>query len=258
VKLERFDHLVLTVRSIAATSAFYRDVLGMEVATFGEGRIALGFGIQKINLHEVGREGRLVAARPTSGSGDLCFITTRPLPEWTERLRARGVEIIEGPGKRAGARGPIESIYLRDPDGNLLEIATELDRPDELAPLREWLLALQACVRAVDFEASRRLCTHDLIAFGTVAHFVEGIDRVTEQQWRRVWPNVRDFTIRTDATRGEISGDRAWAAAPWDSLGGRRDGTTFSRPGRLTIAFEKRDGRWLARHTHFSLSPAPA
>jgi len=110
VKLERFDHLVLTVRSIAATSAVYRDVLGMEVVTFGEGRIALGFGIQKINFHEVGREGRLMAARP----------------------------------------------------------------------------------------------------------------------------------------------------APWDSLGVRPDGTTFSRPGRLTIAFEKRDGRGLARHTHFSLSPAPA
>jgi catechol 2,3-dioxygenase-like lactoylglutathione lyase family enzyme len=146
VKLERFDHLVLTVRSIAATS-FYRDGLGMEVVTFGEGRIALGFGIQKTNLHEVGREGRLVAARPTSGSGDLCFITTRPLPEWTERLRA-------------------------------------------------------ACVRAVDFEAGRRLCTPDLIAFGIVAHFVEGIDRVTEQQRRSVWPNIRDFTIRTDAAPG--------------------------------------------------------
>ncbi len=83
-------------------------------------------------------------------------------------------------------------------------------------------------------------------------------DRVTEQQWRRVWPNVCDFTIRTDAARGEISGDRAGVAAPGDSLGVRPDGATFSRPGRLTIAFEKRDGRWLARHTHFSLSPAPA
>ena len=129
MKLERFVHLVLTVRSIAATSVFYRDVLGMEVVTFGEGRIAL--------------------------------------------------------------------------------------------------------------------CTPDLIAFGTVAHFVEGIERVTEQQWRRVWPNIRDFTIRT-------------AAAPWDSLGVRPDGTTFSQPGRLTTAFEKRDGRGLGRHTHFSLSPAPA
>jgi ketosteroid isomerase-like protein len=89
-------------------------------------------------------------------------------------------------------------------------------------------------------------------------HFVEDIDRVTEQQWRRVWPNIRDFTIRTDAVRGEISGDRAWAAAPWDSLDVRPDGTTFSRPGRLTIALETRDGRWLARHTHCSLSPAPA
>lgn len=258
MRLERFDHLVLTVRSIAATAAFYRDVLGMEVVTFGPGRTALAFGLQKINLHEAGREGDVRAARPTPGSGDICFITTRPLSEWTERLRARGVDVVEGPVRRTGARGPIESIYLRDPDANLLEIATELERTDPLAPLRDWLSRLQACVRAVDFESGRRLCTPELIAFGTVAHLVEGVDRVMEQQWRRVWPNIRDFTIRVDALRGEVSGDRAWVAAPWDSLGVRRDGTTFPRPGRLTIAFEQRDGRWLATHTHFSLSPAPA
>lgn len=256
--LDRLDHLVLTVRDPAATCDFYRRVLGMEVVTFGQGRLALRFGAQKINLHQAGKEIDLKAVRPTPGSGDLCFITHRPLAEWIGRLRECGVAILEGPAKRSGALGPIESLYLRDPDGNLLEISRQLPGGgDELEPLREWLRRWQACVRAVDFAGGRALCAPEVIAFGTVAHFVRGIDNVEREQWRNVWPLIRDFTIRVDEARGAVTGDRAWVAAPWDSLGVRPDGSTFPRPGRLTIALENLDGRWLAVHTHFSLTPEP-
>src|SRR5437763_547131 len=166
------------------------------------------------------------------------------------------VAVLRGPVARTGAPGPIESIYLRDPDGNLLEIARQVaTSEDPLAPIRTWLSRWEACVRAADFEGGRRLCAPDLVAFGTVAYFVEGIERVMEQQWRHVWPRIRDFTIRVDEARGAVVGGAAWVAAPWDSTGVRGDGSTFARPGRLTIAFARRDGRWLATHTHFSLSP---
>lgn len=126
---------------------------------------------------------------------------------------------------------------------------------DELQPVRDWLLAFAARVRARDFEGGRALCLPDMIAFGTFAPVVQGVDRVIEEQWRQVWPTIRDFTIRVADARGAVVGDHAWVATPWDSLGIRADGTTFARPGRLTIVLERRDGRWLARHTHFSLTP---
>jgi len=129
---------------------------------------------------------------------------------------------------------------------------------DGLAPLRDWLRAWQACVRAVDFAAGRKLCAEDLVAFGTVVPFVTGLDAVEREQWRNVWPVIRDFTIDVDGARGAIAGDRGWLAAVWDSRGRRADGATFARPGRCTVAFERRGGRWLATHTHFSLTPAPA
>jgi len=123
MKIERLDHLVLTVKNIFATCDFYSQVLGMEVVTFAENRKALAFGLQKINLHEAGHEVEPKAHRPTPGSADLCFITQEPLSRIIEHLNRLGIEIIEGPVKRTGAQGPIESVYLRDPDGNLIEIS---------------------------------------------------------------------------------------------------------------------------------------
>jgi catechol 2,3-dioxygenase-like lactoylglutathione lyase family enzyme len=117
------DHLVLTVRDLDATVRFYVDGLGMRLETFGEGRKALHFGSQKINLHVAGHEFEPKAAHPTPGSGDLCFLSERPLAEISERLALLGYPIIDGPVARAGATGPIRSIYTRDPDGNLVEIA---------------------------------------------------------------------------------------------------------------------------------------
>jgi catechol 2,3-dioxygenase-like lactoylglutathione lyase family enzyme len=121
--LSRLDHLVLTVRDLPATIRFYVGGLGMRLETFGEGRQALHFGSQKINLHVAGHEFEPKAARAVPGSADLCFLTERPLAEVTGRLEALGVPIIEGPVARIGATGPLTSIYVRDPDGNLIEVA---------------------------------------------------------------------------------------------------------------------------------------
>ena len=128
MKIERIDHLVLTVRDIAATCDYYSRVLGMQVVTFGGERMALQFGRQKINLHERGKEFEPKALRPTPGSGDLCFVTEVPLPQVVNHIRSCGVQVIEGPVRRTGAVGPIESIYIRDPDGNLIEVSNYLDR----------------------------------------------------------------------------------------------------------------------------------
>jgi catechol 2,3-dioxygenase-like lactoylglutathione lyase family enzyme/ketosteroid isomerase-like protein len=267
--IERLDHIVLTVRDVDLTCAFYAKTLGMEVVTFGAGRKALSFGDQKINLHEAGKTtAALVAAKPMAGSGDFCLITEQPLAEWIERLRAAGVTIEQGPVTRTGALGPIESVYFRDPDLNLVEVSRYVRAParhggpgpesgDEIAPLREWLRGFAGRVRAVDYEGGKTYCAPDMIAFGTYAAMVEGLDAVVEAQWKKIWPTIREFSIRADKARGGIAGDTAWVAAPWDSLGTRADGTTFERPGRLTIVFTRRDGRWLARHTHLSLVPEP-
>ena len=123
MNIARLDHLVLTVADIERTCAFYTHVLGMEVVTFGEGRTALRFGQQKINLHPADAIPGLVADRPTPGSGDLCFITEVPLEKFVAHLEACGVPIIAGPGPRAGAIGTIQSVYIRDPDQNLVEIS---------------------------------------------------------------------------------------------------------------------------------------
>ncbi|KFI26098.1 glyoxalase [Haematobacter missouriensis] len=124
MRIERLDHLVLTVASVEATVDFYTRVLGMEAVTFGAGRRALAFGRQKINLHQRGKEIDPKARHPTPGSGDLCFISAEPLDEVIRHLARTGTPVEEGPVERTGAEGPIRSVYLRDPDGNLIEIST--------------------------------------------------------------------------------------------------------------------------------------
>ncbi|WP_137701170.1 VOC family protein [Marimonas lutisalis] len=127
LKISSLDHLVLTVADIPATIEFYRDALGMTAEMFrpadGSERWALNFGTQKINLHQAGREFDPKAHQPTPGSGDLCFLSEQPVDDWITQLETLGHDIEEGPVKRTGATGPILSIYLRDPDGNLIEIS---------------------------------------------------------------------------------------------------------------------------------------
>ena len=126
MRVEVLDHLVLTVADISRTCDFYERALGMERVVFGEGRHALAFGTQKINLHQAGREFEPKATAPTPGSADLCFLTNASVSEVVEHLEANSVEIIEGPVRRAGATGPIMSVYFRDPDGNLLEVSSRI------------------------------------------------------------------------------------------------------------------------------------
>lgn len=123
MQIERLDHWVLTVRDVDATVAFYERVLGMRAITFGNGRRALAFGQQKINLHPAQTPLRPHAAQPTPGSGDLCLITRTPIEEVIIELENAGVAIEQGPAPRTGALGPIISVYFRDPDGNLIEVS---------------------------------------------------------------------------------------------------------------------------------------
>lgn len=130
MQIERIDHLVLTVQDVARTCEFYERVLGMQAITFGEGvegRKALQFGSQKINLHQVGREFEPKALRPVAGSADLCFITLTPLEQVIEHFQACNVPVIEGPVRRTGATGTLLSAYIRDPDGNLIEVANYVE-----------------------------------------------------------------------------------------------------------------------------------
>ena len=123
MKIDKLDHLVLTVRDIDASIAFYAKVLGMEAVSFGAGRRALAFGQQKINLHPAAAPHRPHAAAPTPGSADLCLITATPVAEVIRHLDAHGVAIEEGPVARTGATGAIMSVYFSDPDGNLIEVS---------------------------------------------------------------------------------------------------------------------------------------
>ena len=123
MRIDRLDHLVLTVASIEAAAEFYTRVLGMGVVTFGAGRTALTFGTSKINLHEAGKEFEPKARRPTPGSADLCLIVEDDIAEVMAELAAAGVTVEEGPVPRTGATGPITSCYLRDPDQNLIELS---------------------------------------------------------------------------------------------------------------------------------------
>lgn len=123
IKIDRLDHLVLTCRDIPATIRFYETVLGMRAETFAEGRTALHFGRQKINLHPHPTDVEIVAKDPRPGTADLCFIAETPLDQVIAHMAACGVEVEMGPIERTGAQGPMTSVYIRDPDENLIEIS---------------------------------------------------------------------------------------------------------------------------------------
>lgn len=126
MRVQRIDHVVLTVADVDRTLAFYERVLGMTPVSFGEGRRALAFGDQKLNLHQAGREFEPKAARPTPGAIDLCLTTDVPLDVVAAHLRSESVVIEHGPVDKTGARSALRSLYFRDPDGNLIEVSNEL------------------------------------------------------------------------------------------------------------------------------------
>ena len=121
--IDHIDHIVLTTRDREGCIRFYTQVLGMKLESFGENRLALSFGSQKINLHEWGREFTPRAHVAAPGTLDLCFIAAVSLDEVMARLKDRGIPILEGPVMKTGAQGPIRSVYVRDPDLNLVEIS---------------------------------------------------------------------------------------------------------------------------------------
>ncbi len=126
MKVKKIDHVVLTVADVDRSIEWYRRALGMEPVTFGKGRRALAFGEQKLNLHRAGREFEPKAAHPTPGSSDLCFVTAVPLDMVIAHLRGVGVAIEAGPVSKVGAQRSLRSVYVRDPDGNLIELANEM------------------------------------------------------------------------------------------------------------------------------------
>ena len=123
--IKSLDHLVITITDAEATRRFYETGLGMSWTTFGEGREALAFGRQKINIHHKGREFEPKATHPSPGSADLCFLTDTPVADVARHMTDLGYPALEGPVPRTGATGPLISVYFRDPDGNLIEIANQ-------------------------------------------------------------------------------------------------------------------------------------
>jgi ketosteroid isomerase-like protein len=127
--------------------------------------------------------------------------------------------------------------------------------PEIVERAREWLLEMQACVRAIDYACARPLFAEDVVAFGTFAAVVSGRERLEHEQWRNIWPTIRDFTFRLDQLHCLGSEDALCLVVPWDSVGRRDDGQPFDRPGRATLLLTSRDGRLIATHSHFSVAP---
>ena len=126
--LKSIDHIVLSTRDLDKCVDFYTRVLGMKLERYGQGRIALRFGDHKFNVHPPGFEAGIKAQTPTPGSLDLCFLADRPLDEVIARLKQHRIPIEEGPVVRTGARFAIRSVYVRDPDNNLIEISEPAEK----------------------------------------------------------------------------------------------------------------------------------
>jgi len=126
--IKSIDHIVLTTRDLDKCVTFYVEVLGMRLENYGAGRIAFRFGDQKFNVHPPGFDASIKARTPTPGSLDLCFLADCPLEDVITRLKKHGIAIEEGPSVRTGARFPIQSVYVRDPDDNLIEISVPAEK----------------------------------------------------------------------------------------------------------------------------------
>ena len=123
------------------------------------------------------------------------------------------------------------------------------------AEIGAWFSTLERCVRAVDYTTARGIFAPDVVSFGTRADLVSGLDSLQENQWSGVWPMIDGFTFDLGQLVTGADGGLAWGAVPWTSMGFHEDGSSFVRPGRATVTFARREGRWLAIHTHFSLNP---
>jgi ketosteroid isomerase-like protein len=125
----------------------------------------------------------------------------------------------------------------------------------DAAALKAWFQELEACVQAVDYDRAERIVAPDVMGFGTYKDIAEGREVLRREQWSKIWPTIRDFAFKLELLHWRADGAVAWAACPWDSTGFAADGKPYARPGRVTVTFERREGQWLAVHTHFSLYP---
>ena len=156
------------------------------------------------------------------------------------------------------------SEFLGYDAGNMSNDHRPITGNDHLAIVREWFAQLSSACASVDYEAGRAIFAEDVASFGTKADIVIGLDPLQANQWEGIWPNIKDFRVDLDSVRGGGDGDSAWGIATWTSTGFHESGESFHRPGRATVALERRktetspEGEWLAVHTHFSLNPGTA
>lgn len=126
---------------------------------------------------------------------------------------------------------------------------------DGLLALEEFFSRMSAYCAAVDFDSTEALFAPDVVSFGTKATIVSGLDNLRSQQWEHIWPNIDGFEMQLEQLHGTCNGDFAWGMLPWTSNGFNADGKPYLRPGRATAVLERRAGKWLCIHTHFSLAP---
>ncbi len=203
MKIDRLDHLVLTVRNVETTTAFYVKVLHMEAVTFAGGRRALQFGQQKINLHAVEAPFTPHALLPVPGSADLCFITTTPIADVVGHLQRHDVEIIEGPVPRTGATGEMMSVYFRDPDGNLLEVSNYVGARAEFESESAAAAAPEDGLRTSRLQLRRSTVDH-------LEALIDGPEKFQKLFGQRVedgyleFPEALDFSLRKAREAGEL------------------------------------------------------
>src|SRR5919106_1181098 len=126
---------------------------------------------------------------------------------------------------------------------------------DPKAAVREWFELLGKYCASVDYHSARPIFAEDVVSFGTRADIVSGLDYLQQNQWQGIWPNIQDFKIDLDSIHSDGDEHIAWGVATWTSTGFHEDGASFPRPGRATTILERRNGKWVSVHTHFSLNP---
>jgi ketosteroid isomerase-like protein len=132
---------------------------------------------------------------------------------------------------------------------------TSITTPDPKEAMRQWFALLERSCSSVDYEAARRIFADDVVSFGTRMDIASGLDALQKNQWEGIWPNIRNFKIDLDNIHTSGDEGHAWGIATWTSIGFDGEHKPYYRPGRATVTLERRNGQWLAVHTHFSLYP---
>lgn len=137
----------------------------------------------------------------------------------------------------------------------MTDAGSPITTDDPVAAVLGWFAELGRCCAAVDYDSAEAIFAPDVVSFGTRADVVSGLGPLRRNQWEGIWPNIANFRVQLDGVRSGGDERHAWGVATWKSTGFHEDGEAFFRPGRATVTLERRDGVWLATHTHFSLNP---